>query len=298
MISSYPCAAAESSPASLQDPSRVTWLLIKLEDLLERRGTGALLLGDASKPRTVVLVEQGRVCWAAAPTLRRRLTTLLGSYGSVPLASEDFEQLYRECRRTGTPIGECLVSRRFVTPHQLRKALLQHSVEALTLAAAADGDISWVPHRKQRYDARFTFTPVDLWVMYGSLLMPELAHAGRKQLQTAVANGGGGCVFSLYQGAAQAIATAGEPIGAISTLLRRAEWAHQALGLVHDGLGARFVGCRTRGGRSAAGAAAWAEGDMHFFVQYDSASAFAYMVAQQCRSGDATLARGRGSVAR
>lgn len=124
--------------------------------------TGALCFGDSGAMSGVVLVEHGRVCWAAGSGLRQRLTDLLKESCSPPLSDAEVEAVFAECKQRGQPIGEALVAGRRLAPEALRAALLQHTAESLSVAHPWSASHRFVPHRARGYHSAFTFLPVEL----------------------------------------------------------------------------------------------------------------------------------------
>lgn len=138
-------------------PDHVLRVLAELE-LLPADATGALAFG----PSGVVLLERGRVCWAAAQGLRRRLTDLLRQCCNPPISAEEVEQIFVACRQHGRPIGEALVAQGRVTPEALRAALLHHTAESLAISTSWTEPARWIAHRARGYQSAFTFLPVEL----------------------------------------------------------------------------------------------------------------------------------------
>ncbi len=142
-------------------PDTVLRVLADLETL-PSEATGALAYGPEQQLAGVVLLERGRVCWAAAPGLRRRLTDLLRQSCSPPIGADEVERLFVECRSLGRPVGEVLVEKGHVSPEALRSALLHHTAESLALADSWSNSPRWVPHRARGYQSAYTFLPVEL----------------------------------------------------------------------------------------------------------------------------------------
>ncbi|MGV3621574.1 MAG: hypothetical protein ACO1OB_12190 [Archangium sp.] len=142
-------------------PDNVLRVLSELEGL-PNDATGALAFGPETKLSGVVLVEKGRVCWAAAEGLQRRLTGLLRESCTPPLGAEEAEALFVECRQRGRPMGEVLVERGRISPEALRAALLHHTAESLAATSSWATAPRWVPHRARGYQSAFTFLPMEL----------------------------------------------------------------------------------------------------------------------------------------
>jgi len=129
--------------------------------------------------RGSVLIEAGRVCWAAAAGRGGRLRDLLHRHSVRPLDDAELDEVFAECRSAHRPLCELLVERGMVDDDGLRAALKQHTVESL-IAQCDESElpVTWVPHRQRGYRARHTFSPIELLAAAGGLLYPsELAGA-------------------------------------------------------------------------------------------------------------------------
>lgn len=131
--------------------------------------TGALQIAGPHHG-CLVFVESGRICWAAAPGLAPRLTELLRVVAEPPLTAAQMQQLYEACRRTGRPLGETLLHHGRISPAALSEALLRHTCEALlVLAGAPLRPAAWISRDGRGYDARFSFTPVQVLLALAAL---------------------------------------------------------------------------------------------------------------------------------
>lgn len=137
--------------------------------------TGALVYGPAGSMSGVVLVEHGRVCWAAGTGLRQRLTDLLREACSPPMSAAELEAFFLECRTRGQPIGEALVAHGRLSPANLRAALLQHTAESLSAPAPWTATPHFVPHKARGYASAFTFRPVELLAFASAAALGEAA---------------------------------------------------------------------------------------------------------------------------
>jgi len=117
-------------------------LLASLVDVerLEPGESGVLSFGASAQGG--VLVEDRRICWAAAPGLQPRLRELLQARAEGD-GDSDFEH-----------------------------ALRCHSVESLIALSLADGSRRWATHRGVGYAPRFTFRPLDLLLDVVALALP------------------------------------------------------------------------------------------------------------------------------
>lgn len=144
---------------SLSAPDTALHVLARVEDVDDASGA---LVFEAGGSSALVLVERGRVCWATAPGLRRRLSDLLRAACVPPLASDEAEQLFLRCKIEGTRFGETLVALGRLSPSELRAALLQHTSEALAIPEAWLATPRWVVHRGEGYASDYTFLALEL----------------------------------------------------------------------------------------------------------------------------------------
>jgi hypothetical protein len=133
-------------------------------DQIDRRAVGELVFRDIGKSkevRGVVFIEAGRVCWAAARGLARRLTELLIAR-SPGMDATAMEELFRRCQQERAPLGEFLVARGIVQPAELRSALFQHTAESLDALCVNDVEAGWCLRSGRGYSPRFTFSTSEL----------------------------------------------------------------------------------------------------------------------------------------
>jgi hypothetical protein len=107
-----------------------------------------------------VFVEAGRICWAAAPGLQRRLGDLLREHAM--LSHVDLEALFIRCRAEGKPLGRALLEENLIPPGDLEAALRRHSAESLVELCRDDLPTIWVPHSGRGYSPRLTFQPIEV----------------------------------------------------------------------------------------------------------------------------------------
>lgn len=191
--------------------------------------SGAFLVDDDGDGQTVgsVFVETGRVCWAAAPGRSGRLRDLLHRHSARQLADAELDDAFAACRDAQRPLGELLVERGMVSDDGLRAALKQHTVESLI--AQCDGvprPVTWVPHRRRGYSARFTFTPVELLAAAGAQLYPAEAPSVVVELP------GASTIGSFAIGDEElpvALWASGSAASSVRDLLGLGDWAAAAL---------------------------------------------------------------------
>ena len=158
--------------------------LLKGIDRLPDGATGALVFTSKDAPQGTVLVEDNRVCWAAASNMENRLTDILRHERDPPLPSETFDKIYEECYRDHIPLGETLVERGMVTPEGLWRGLLMHTAEAIcVLASGSSLSPVWATNRQRRYDAQYTFSTSEVLSCVGSFGFEEEATEARQTLQ-------------------------------------------------------------------------------------------------------------------
>ncbi len=158
--------------------------LLKGIDRLPDGATGALVFTAQDAPQGTVLVENNRVCWAAASNMEHRLTHILRHQSMSPLPPEEIEEIYQECLRDGIPLGETLVERGVVTAEGLWRGLRQHSAEAIcVLATTSNLAPTWTSNRQRRYDAQFTFSTSELLSCAGGFGFEEQAEEAEMTLK-------------------------------------------------------------------------------------------------------------------
>jgi hypothetical protein len=189
-------ADAPESSLSGADPAAVLPLIETIEKL-PSSATGAFVFGSSAKPHGTSLVDNGRVCWAAAARMGSRLTDTLRARLDPKIETGLLEEVIRQCRVKSVPFGEALVESGLLSSAALRDALRQNTAEAiLFLSQSMAGLPTWVAHRRQRYDAQFTFSPTELLAGVGAACLPELAEAAQTELDSVLRAGGRGVAFA------------------------------------------------------------------------------------------------------
>jgi len=172
-------------------------LLAEVEDV-PRTDVGALVLERGAEREGVVLVEAGRVCWAAASRMPRRLTDLLLER-SAGLDPSTLQGVFRRCRAEGRPLGESLVEDGLLSADGFRAALLDHTVDGLArLAAERAARPRWISRNESSYDPRFTFSTVELATVAASRQLPDVASRSAEALARLLPGGTSGA--ALYRG--------------------------------------------------------------------------------------------------
>ncbi len=161
--------------------------VLALIDLVEHseRGTGALICEAAGSRLATVLLEEGRICWAVAAGMQRRLTDLLLESSDANLDRRQLEQIYLECKGKNVPLGEELVKRGVVPPAGLHDALAEHTSEALVrVGEHSQVSYDWLEHRAPGYSPRFTFETLDIAIRVARKVFPEAAQRGQTILES------------------------------------------------------------------------------------------------------------------
>ncbi|MDB4943204.1 MAG: hypothetical protein JWP97_2738 [Labilithrix sp.] len=199
-------------------------------DELGGRAVGEIVVSDPAGPRGTVFVEGGRICWAAARGLGRRLGELLGARASVPPA--DMQSMFAACKEQRIPLGEHLVGQGVLSADALREALLQHTIESLGRLCAGDARGAWCPRSGAGYSPRFTFATAELLASIGSTVHARLAARVQPMLATVFDDEGDwGAAFVRTAHAAfpEPIALRGGGLHSATELLRLGKWAASLL---------------------------------------------------------------------
>lgn len=165
--------------------------------------TGVLVFGPAARPSGLVIIEEGRVCWAAAPRTRRRLAALLREKIRDPERAARLDELCDERRKSGTPLCDALMDEELLSPDDLRGALLQHSLDSLReMQSALAAPPEFHPRRGGRFDARFTFSASELLARTGAMAEGALDEGELALLDLAAGPEGIAFAFRLPQATA------------------------------------------------------------------------------------------------
>lgn len=159
--------------------SRLIDALVRVEDIAPS-DSGLLSFGTA--PRNGgILVEKGRICWAAAPGMQQRLRDLLQAFAVD--RGVDLDRIYERCRAEGRLLGQTLVEEGWITAGELETALRRHSAESLIALCSDEEELtSWISRGGNGYSPRFTFRPVDVLLDVVSLYVPDLQNTARLEL--------------------------------------------------------------------------------------------------------------------
>lgn len=288
MESIVPSRAPEAISQLGREPTGVARLLQHIEEEASPRSAGVFVYGAPAAPVGSVFVEGNRICWAVAARMGRRLTDILRHQSDPPLDAGLLEEVYRRCRRDSLPLGESLVASGIVSGDGLRRALRQHTAEALAVIGEARTEPPrWREHARGRYDARFSFLPAELFVSACTMPRAELAARAYRELRATLQGSGVGFAFVRDGDAALSI-----PIAVTSTehvpvrmLIDIGRWATGALdiGAVVD-RGRNMVVHRTEPGD---GTLVWQAGCIVYVATFGDASSLACAIVSRVRSRSA-----------
>lgn len=229
-------------------------------DELPATATGEVVCTSDEGVRVgTVFVEKGRVCWAVAPGLARRLVDLLRE-GLVSGGTSVLEEAFRTCRSEGRPLGEHLVSSGIVSESDLRAALLRHSAESLVASCRERSRACFMPRGPRGYSPWFTFDTPTLLVEAGDVLVPSAARRARAVLASSLTDHGWAAAFARTGGAPTALALAGHHPTVASEVTSLGKWAASAVDMASAAAGApSFVAASLSNGDTAA---CWMESEV------------------------------------
>jgi hypothetical protein len=203
--------------------------LLKGIDRLPRGATGALVFASKDAPQGTVLVEENRVCWAAASNMEHRLTDILRHETDPPLPKAIFESVYEECHRERIPLGETLVERGIVTTEGLSHALRRHTAEAICVLASSKAlSPVWASNRQRPYDAQHTFSTGELMSCVGSFGFDKEAKRAAQMLQEVTPRASVGVAY-LEKGHELPVAQISVDGWECAALVELGHWARKAL---------------------------------------------------------------------
>lgn len=153
----------------------------------DRTTESGLLNFGSPTSRGGVFVEAGRVCWAAASGLGRRLSDLLAEHAS--LRGVDLDALHARCTAIGKPLGRALMEEQLIAPDELEAALRQHSAESLVEICRHADTPTWVPRLGPGYAPRLTFRPIELLCDAVALFRRDARVHARQRLDALASDG-------------------------------------------------------------------------------------------------------------
>lgn len=166
--------------------------------------TGALVFRVETDVCGTILVESGKVCWAATPLIGQRLTDIIAKTMASDSDRRSLEAIFKRCQKSRRPLGEMLLKSGLLTEVQLRASLLQHTAEAVgALSLVKNRTPSWSPNPRRRYDAQFSFSAVDILTAIGALGKVRTAGTARRILRECVGETGMGIAFPARESNAE-----------------------------------------------------------------------------------------------
>lgn len=183
---------------------------------------GALRFGGQG----IVLVESGRICWAAAAGMPQRFTQILRHQHEPPLPREYFQDLLRQAKDGQAPLVQALLSSGEISAEGLRAAMFRHVVEAIAhLALFGARWEDFTPH--PGYKARFTFSTAEILASIGARTNPVLAATAGALLESTLVPETTGWAFlrDAGMGAPVVIAARGKPPLRGEEMLDVSAWA-------------------------------------------------------------------------
>lgn len=195
-------------------------------EALPERATGALVFGLHPNISGVVLLEQGRVCWATAHGMRHRLTDLLRECCDPPMNYLEMERVFQQCKEQNKPMGETLVEYGLIDPEALRAALLRHTAESLAASTCWTSQPRWVEHRSRGYQSAYTFLPTEL-IGYAS----ECAKGSKRvaQVQAELETLAGERDAAVFDGLGETLLACRLREGSLRSLKAAGDWASRSL---------------------------------------------------------------------
>lgn len=252
--------------------------LLEMVDEVHAGESGSIVFGGGSKG--IILVQSGRVCWAASPAVAARLSHRLRRDAAID--DRELATIFRACRESGKPFGEALVARGIVTFAALRTALLQHTAEAL-LHLADEPSPLWVPSPVDRYDRSLTFPSAELLAHSADGWWGPLAGEARNELEAAIGDRAAvGLAFLRDAGMRDAIVPVGI-VGAAELSAKEvlaAGRAAAALMRSADPIGARLIASTCADGRTSV---IWLDHGAYYVAIAAERSELAFIVAHICR---------------
>ncbi len=200
-------------------------------DELEPEAVGEIVVAGGGTTRGAIFVEQGRVCWAAARGMARRLTELLVDRAGGD--AEAMERCYRQCQNEGARWGEWLVAKGVLSPGDLRAALFEHTLESIDVLCTDLEGSFWCPRASGGYSPRFTFATAELLVRAGASAHGNVVATVAAELAACFGDDDWGVAFVRSETSAypQPIALRGNHPMAATDLLRVGRWATSTLDL-------------------------------------------------------------------
>jgi hypothetical protein len=278
MIASTATYAARMAGEEIDPFSRLCQLLRSIDEVHAGQ-SGRFSFGNDQEG--VILMQEGRVCWAASPAMTSRLIHRLTSAGEYN--ERELRLLFHECRQSGKPFGQTLVERGIVTLPVLRGALLKHTAEAMAGLARCPASPRWIPASIDGYDVTLTFTTAELLTQAADVWWGPLAVAARAELELALSGRNVvGLAFLPIAAAAEAII----PVGVrgadtmrVREILAIGNWARGLLRSC-DPIAGRLIGATRKDGRTSL---VWSSQGACYVTFGSDAAEMAFVVAHLSR---------------
>jgi hypothetical protein len=234
-------------------------------------GAGALQFGGTPFAGAVLL-ERGRICWAARPGIGRRFTDLVSDETNVPRGQ--LEDAYAVARAHGLPVGSVLINRRLVTSGQLRSVLLRQTAETLLdLADVVDDEPVWVAHGGAGYRPQFSFTLPEVFTRTVATGLAFNVAEAQRELEAIVGTDGIGAGFNV-DGTPLPIVVGG--VEGYEELCALGDWLSGAVKAMARVASPRFLTAQTSYGDLVL----WTAADCVFAARLSKGSGFARVVAR------------------
>ncbi len=172
-------------------------------------GTGGWKVRTGDGNDGVVLMEEGRVCWANHNAASRLSDEIERRYG---VSHATIEQVVRACRESGKAFGASLVEEGCITQQQLRSALRDHTCRSiLALVKAGVYQCDWVPHQGSGYAPETTMSLAQTVSSCVSLIKGLSAEGLEQSLEVML--GGEASGLLLHRDAKLPLAASVSPVG-------------------------------------------------------------------------------------
>jgi hypothetical protein len=192
-----PAPSSGVVPRTSRSPRVVADLLGDLA-ALEQPATGALIVGSAEGLRGILVLDQGRLCWAATRSVGARLLELVAQTASVSDAQARIDAVLSALLKERLPLGESLLKRGVVTSDAMNAAFKRQTVETiLGLAARGARPLGWIPRASLPAAVDFSFTLSEMLVACNAAMASEAVKAATTQLEEMLDEGTAAISFAL-----------------------------------------------------------------------------------------------------
>jgi hypothetical protein len=265
---------------------KTTLRLLRGVERLPEGANGALVFGTKDERFGTLLVEDKRVCWAAASGMETRLTDILQRQTKPPIDPDFIEWVLERCRVEGTP-GAALVAQGG-HPAGLQRALRQHTAEAIVrlsrLLSQQDRFApTWHPNRTRKNAAQFTFTPAEILVCLRVLGSDDVTSRASRSLEPVMEDSVVAAAFFL--GASErdflpVVQVRGETVG-VDGLVQLGSWARCAVELTNAFISGEKLFAATNAGHQTA--VSWTAENLLCAALCEDRSSLSVLVAHRAR---------------